>query len=98
MTTLESIGIDPSSHGFISADLLLSGKLSKLMEWAREMEVHHERMKTGLLNIANAPEAERFERNPPSYNYYAQVALGDLLPEIDPWNPYKSVATESHEN
>jgi hypothetical protein len=47
MTTLESIGIDPSSHGFISADLLLSGKLSKLMEWAREME--------GLWNLEQTP-------------------------------------------
>lgn len=38
MKTLQEIGIDPTSHAFISSDILLAGKLTLLMEWAREME------------------------------------------------------------
>jgi hypothetical protein len=95
MTTLESIGIDTDNSPFRSADLLLSGKLSKLIAYTKELEEHHIRMKKGLMQIANVPESDLHERNPPSYSYYAKLALGELLPEIDVWNPCKSVVTES---
>lgn len=37
-TTLASLGIDPTSHGFISADLLLASKLTALYEYAKSLE------------------------------------------------------------
>lgn len=37
-TTLTSLGIDPTSHGFISADLLLASKLTALYEYAKSLE------------------------------------------------------------
>lgn len=43
-TTLASLGIDPTSHGYISADLLTSGRLTALYEYAKSLEerLHHE--------------------------------------------------------
>jgi 16S rRNA C1402 (ribose-2'-O) methylase RsmI len=38
MTTLDSIGIDLSAHSSVSADILLAGKLTKLYEYAKELE------------------------------------------------------------
>jgi hypothetical protein len=38
MTTLESIGIDPQSHGYAASEILLAGKLSKLIAYTKELE------------------------------------------------------------
>lgn len=37
-TTLASLGIDPTSHSFISSDLLLAGKLTALYQYAKGLE------------------------------------------------------------
>lgn len=37
-TTLASLGIDPTSHSFISSDLLLAGKLTALYQYAKSLE------------------------------------------------------------
>lgn len=38
MTTLASLGIDPTSHSYVSSDLLLAGKLTALHEYAKRLE------------------------------------------------------------
>lgn len=36
--TLQDIPIDPKGHGFVSADILLAGNLTKLWDYAKYLE------------------------------------------------------------
>ena len=88
MTTLQSIGIDPKSHGFISADLLLASKLSALYKYAKELEEECARKSKYIEGLQDIIEIDSED----DYNAFTERLLADIS------NPdRKSVMTETHE-
>jgi hypothetical protein len=76
MTTLESIGIDPQSHGYAASEMLLAGKLSKLIAYTKELE--EERMAS---QKAQQEYAEWCFGDPTDDIKLMQRTVGLILPE-----------------